>query len=120
MSELRCYEDLDSFGAETEDALEDLQQDLYHRLVEERGSNIDDRDRGLGIEDLLSGVLDPGLKYLVEHELRKDARVLAVEAILSEGDAAGTYRLDIKVQADEGELGITLESDAAGNVRRVA
>lgn len=119
MSELRCYEDLDSFGAETTDELEDLAQDLYHRLIEERGSNIDDPDRGLGIEDLLSGVLDPSLKYLVEHELRRDVRVEAVEATLTEGSTVGSYRIDIKVQANEEALGFALESDAAGNVRRV-
>src|SRR5262249_27844450 len=119
MSELRCFEDLDRFGAETANTLEDLAQDLYHRLIEPRGANLDDPDRGLGIEDRLSGVVDPELKKQIETEFKKDERVHAVSAQITEL-AAGEFRVEIAVQADEGELGLVLVSDAEGNVVRVA
>jgi phage baseplate assembly protein W len=118
MAELRCFDDLDEFGAETIDELEDLEQDLYHRLIEPRGSNLDDPDRGLGIEDMLSGAVDPGLKQRIEAELRKDERVTAVAASITEIET-GSFRIDIEIEANEEELGLTLETDASGAVRRV-
>jgi phage baseplate assembly protein W len=118
MAELRCYDDLDQFGAETVDELEDLAQDLYHRLIEPRGSNLDDPDRGLGIEDALNGPLDPALKQRIEAELRKDVRVTAVAAAITEIET-GSFRIEIEVEANEKELKLVLESDASGSVRRV-
>jgi len=119
MPELRCYEDMDPFAAETADALEDLAQDLYHRLIEPPGSNLDDPNRGLGIEDALSGPVDSGLKQRIEAELRKDVRVTAVAATITQLDTSN-FRIEIAIEADEEELGLVLESDASGSVRRVA
>ena len=119
MREPRCFDDASPFGVETSDELEELAQDLYHRLIEPRGSNIDDPDRGLGIEDMLSGEIDPGLKQRIEAELQKDERVTLAAASISEIEE-GSFRIDIQVEADEDELGLTLEYDAAGVLRRVA
>lgn len=119
MAEMRCFEDLDAFGAETVDELEDLAQDLFHRLIEPLGSNLDDPNRGLGIEEMLSGPVDSGLKTRIEEELRKDPRVTAALALITEIET-GRFRIEIRVQPDEGELGFALESDASGAVRRVA
>jgi phage baseplate assembly protein W len=119
MADLRCFDDLDAFGAETSDALEELEQDLYHRLIEPRGSNLDDPDRGLGIEDMLSGEVDPGLKQRIEAELRKDERVTAVSASITE-IATGSFRIEVHIEANEEVLGLVLETDAAGGIRRAA
>lgn len=118
MPEIRCFEDMDQFGAETRDELEDLAQDLYHRLIEPRGSNLDDPDRGLGIEERLSGPVDPTLPSDIERELAKDERVDRVSARITELEA-GRFRVDIQVIADEQEIGLTLETDASGAVVRV-
>ncbi|MBX3218923.1 MAG: hypothetical protein KF795_00305 [Labilithrix sp.] len=119
MRELRCFDDASPFGAETADELEELAQDLYHRLIEPRGANIDDPDRGLGIEDMLSGELDPSLTRRIEAELQKDERVTLVAATIAEIEE-GSFRIDIQIEADDDELGLTLEYDAAGVLRRVA
>lgn len=118
MPEIRCYADVDRFGAETLDELEDLEQDLYHRLIEQRGSNLDDPDRGLGIEDMLSGTVESTWKTKIEAELRKDERVTAVAATITQIDTS-IFRIEIQVEADEEELGLVLEADASGSVRRV-
>jgi hypothetical protein len=118
MPEIRCYDDVDQFGAETVDEYEELLQDCYHRLIEEPGSNIDDPDRGLGIEDMLSGPLDPLLKQRIEAELRKDERVSSSAATITEIEA-GSFRIEIQIEVDESVVGLVLETDAAGSIRRV-
>lgn len=118
MADMRCYDDADPFGAECLDPLEELEQDLYHRLIEPRGANLDDPGRGLGIEDMLSGPFDSGLKRDIESELRNDPRVNAVEASLTEL-SDGAVRIEIRVEANEGVIGMTLQSDGAGNIVRV-
>lgn len=117
--EIRAFDDVDRFGAETEDELENLEQDLFHRLIEPRGSNIDDPDRGLGLEDMLSGPVDSRLKKKIEVELLKDERVTAVTAEITEIEE-GSFRIEISVEANEKEINLVLFSDAGGNVRRVS
>lgn len=119
MAEIRCFEDMDQFGGETVDELEDLTQDLYHRLIEPRGSNIDDPERGLGIEEMLSGAIDGSLKSKIEIELARDPRVVAVAAAITEIEA-GSYRVAIDVAVDEGELGLVLDINPDGTVRRTS
>jgi hypothetical protein len=118
--EIRCFDDMDPYGAEVSDAFEDLVQDCYHRLIEPPGSNIDDPARGLGLEDMLSGPIDSisGLKKKIENELEKDDRVTSAAATITEIDS-NSFRIDIRIVADEQVLGLVLQSDAAGNVIRV-
>lgn len=118
MADLRGYDDLDAFGEETVDELEDLEQDIYHRLIEPRGSNIDDPDRGLGIEDRLGGIVDPSLAQDIEDELRKDERVSNVSARVTELDSS-RYQIDIQVAVNEEKLSLTFQTDASGNLIRI-
>ncbi len=67
---------------------------------------------------MLSGPVDSAWKRKIEVELLKDERVLAVSASITEIET-GSFRVEIEIEADEGELALVLESDAAGNVRRV-
>ncbi len=67
---------------------------------------------------MLSGPVDSGWKKKIEVELLKDERVLAVSASITE-ISSGSFRVEIEIEADEGELRLVLESDAAGNVQRV-
>ncbi len=123
MVDALCLEDLDLFGTELDDPLAELYQDLFHRLIERPGSNIDDPDRGFGLEQQLSGGVRPAdalvtLQHGIEGELRKDDRVHDVKATVTT-TAPGEYAINIQVQCDEGVMGITLVKDGDG-VRRVA
>lgn len=118
-----CLDDIDLFGAELDDPLAELAQDLYHRLIEAPGSNLDDPARGYGLEGRLSAAGTgqseaTAIEHGIEAEFRKDDRVLDVRAPLS-SPAAGEYRVDIQIMADEGKLGIVLVKDGSG-VRRIA
>lgn len=122
MVDALCLDDMDLFGGEIDDPLEELAQDLYHRIIEEPGSNLDDPARGFGLEGRLSGSGRPGtlstsLQHGLEAEMRKDGRVHDARATVS-NPAAGEYRVELEIVADEGALGITLVKDGAG-VRRV-
>lgn len=123
MVDALCMDDLDQFGTELDDPLEELWQDLYHRLIESPGSNLDDPDRGYGLEGRLSSasrhdILGASTKHGIEMELRKDPGVQNARATVTE-TAANEYRLQLEIVADEGELHITLVRDGDG-VRRVA
>lgn len=115
-----CFEDLDLGGQEIDDPLAELEQDIFHRLIERPGENIDDPDRGVGLLDALSGPIDNDLARRIEADLHKDSRISAVRAVISaiEG-GVGQYRIQVFVVVDEQELAIELESDGAGGVRRV-
>lgn len=122
MVDALCLDDLDLFGGEIDDPLEELAQDLYHRIIEAPGSNLDDPARGFGIEGRLSGAgragtLTTSIQHGLEAELRKDDRVHDAKATITT-PAPGEYRIDIQIVADEGALGITLVKDGSG-VRRV-
>ena len=119
MTDLLAIDDLDAYATETSDPLDELAQDLYHRLIEPPGSNLDDPDRGLGLEDALSGPFDvPSLKARIEAEMRKDLRVDAAVATLTTPEA-GVVLVDLAIEADAEQLGITVRSDASG-IRRLA
>ncbi len=122
MVDARCLDDLDLFGEELDDPLEELYQDLYHRLIEPPGSNLDDPARGYGLATRLSGSgrkaeLPSTIKHGIEGEFRKDNRVHDCRADVTE-TAPGEYAIAIAIDADEGALRIRLEASATG-VRRV-
>ena len=75
--DLVCMDDLDPFAAETTSDLQNLQQDVYHILIEEPGSNPDDETRGVGIEGLLSGTSVDLLAAAssIDAQLEKDDRI---------------------------------------------
>ena len=123
MADALCIDDLDLFGTELNDPLQELAQDLYHRIIEAPGSNLDDPARGYGLAGRLSGAgrssdLLTSIRHGIEAELRKDDRVLDVRATV-ESPATGEYEVTVEIVANEGVLGIKLEADGNG-VRRVA
>ncbi len=123
MVDALALDDLDQFGGEIDDPLLELAQDLYHRIIEAPGSNLDDPARGYGLEGRLSSggrtaSFLTDIQHGLEAEMRKDSRVLEVRASVS-SPATGEYEAHIQIVADEGELGIKLEADGSG-VRRVA
>jgi hypothetical protein len=112
--DLVCLDDLDANASETTSDLQTLIQDVYHVLIEIYGSNIDDVDRGLNVEGMLSSDASdlPTLCLNAEQQLGQDARIAAVSVTSSyvpPGGKAqdgtllpnGGYLLDVDIQPDQ-------------------
>lgn len=111
VADLLCWDDIDLEATETDDPLEQLRQDTYHRVIESRGENVDDPDAGLGAEDILSSALDPALKLRAENELKKDPRVVSVTAdVVKVADES--YRLDLDIETDSDHITLTVGGDS--------
>lgn len=121
--ELACLDDLGLFADEVASDLQTLEQDVYHILIERPGSNPDDIERGIGIDDMLSGStgkLD-GITHRIEAQLQKDPRVNNAAATLVQIQPGGAlpdgttlpdggYLLEIEIVADQGVLGLSFVS----------
>jgi hypothetical protein len=99
-----------------------LGQDLYHRLITERGTLEDDRDYGLGLHQLLNrGVTQASLVEIagrIRLELEKDDRVDTVTVRLA-FTASNNVALSIRVTAEDPNVGgfeLVLGSTAEGTV----
>jgi hypothetical protein len=114
-----CFDDIDEFGRELDDPIEEFYQDVVHMLFEAYRSNPDDEERSLAIEDALSGPKDRGLKHRIEAKLEHDPRIDAASATLTD-EPGNVIRIELVMKANGQELGITLEYDAAGRVIRRA
>lgn len=117
MADVLCFEDLDQFGTDIDDPIAELEQDVFHILIETPGSNIDDPDRGLGLEDALSGEYDPKHPALIAAGLEKDPRIDAARCVITPREG-GEYEIDISIDVNEQELQISLQFD--GTVLRKA
>lgn len=117
MPDVVCFEDLDEFGRDLDDPVEELYQDIVHMLFESFGTNADAPDRSIGLEDALSAPTDPSLRHRIELKLTDDPRIDAAEATLVSVDDTHT-RIDLKIQANATELGVALIFDGAGNLQR--
>lgn len=117
MVDALCFDDLDEFGRELNDPISELEQDIVHMLFESYGSNPDAPNRSIGLEDALSGPVDPGLKHRIERKLSDDVRIIGAQATLTQLDN-GSVQIDLKIQANESELGISLVFDGSGNLQR--
>jgi hypothetical protein len=115
--DLVCLDDLDEFASETDDELEQLAQDIEHRLLEDYGSNPDDEDRGVGLMSRLSGHDDATMiARLIEADLVKDERIFTCVATVSlevDGNAGALATLDLEVTTADGllKLGYTANAD---------
>jgi hypothetical protein len=119
MADVVCYDDLDEFGRDLDDPVTELEQDVVHMLLESYRTNVDALERSIGLEDALSGPTDPGLRHRIETKLSDDPRIDAAKAVLTATDNQ-TVRVDLFLQVNGAELGISLEYDAAGNLKRIA
>lgn len=124
-AEIIGFDDLDPNMAETDDPRQQLAQDLYHRLIEERGSNPDDPDRGLGLPQRVNGTVnDDALERDTVEELRKDRRVdvgtvSAKVTRTTNGNRGATVRLDVVAYSNAQEIRVGIVFDDDG-FRRVA
>lgn len=118
--DLVCRDDLDEFASETDDELEQLAQDLEHRLLEEYGSNPDDEDRGVGLMSRLSGTDDPTMiGRLIEADFLKVERVLTCVAQVQRtgvGNEGAFASVDITVTTTDGLLKLGYSANADGTL----
>lgn len=93
--------DLNEFGLDTTSALDELEQDVVHRISEPYGSNPDDRDRGVGVDEFLSGTPDlNGLDRAIAIDLKKDASIDSVSNVITSqtSDQTGvSYSIDTTI-----------------------
>lgn len=97
--DLVCVLDLDPNASETTSDLANLTQDIFHVLIELLSSNPDDPDRGVGIDQYLSGTLDDLAKVprLIENQLDSDDRIDAVSASLVQNAAGSEFPFTIAI-----------------------
>lgn len=124
--ELLCVDDVDRYARELSDPLAELEQDIFHRLIEDPDSNLDanamGEQRGLGLGDLLSTPLAPNLGQLIKAECERDDRVTSASVLVTEqrnGNDVSTVTIRITLTVDIDELNteeyvITLVRDASG------
>lgn len=105
-ADLDCLEDLNPMGLEV-DTKRSLFQDNYHRLIEGKGSNIDDEDRGVGVYAWLNAPILPSYRHLIERELRRDDRNTSViaDVVASSGE---TFTISVEYTYDTETVGIEI------------
>jgi phage baseplate assembly protein W len=106
--DLVCDDDLDLFAGETTSDLQTLEQDVYHVLLETPGSNIDDPNRGIGLEAMLSSAVTTSLSDLartIDAELLKDDRIDASTTTITQL-TDGSYVVEIDVVAGAETVGL--------------
>lgn len=102
--------DSDPLFSETLSEIQNLQQDLGHRLVELPGSNLDfgpTNTRGVGIMMYLNGNAEKlaGLPARIDAEFIQDARVLDSSTTLTQ-EADGSYTIASQVTTRAGVFGL--------------
>lgn len=120
--ELRCLNDLDPYLAECADPVEEFRQDVFHQLLEPANSNIDDPERGFGLDDQISGPLRGGLEKRLAAYYERDARVTKCSASVtrvSNGNAGDTVTIELTFDMSADDLNlegykVTVVKDAGG------
>ncbi len=112
-----CTLDVDPMAAETQSDLETLEQDVFHILIETLGSNPDDPNRGVGVEELLSGKLDDVQKLTgrCEQQLLEDDRIDACKATLTP-QSDWSFILHIEIGVDGTVLGLSYAYSATAGL----
>lgn len=108
-TDLVCLDDLDPFAAETKNDLQNLGQDVFHVLLEVAGTNLDDIQRGVGVEQFLSGTTAnlTNMATIIEQQLLQDNRIDTCHVtITATGDASNTYKVVVNVGVDGSVLGL--------------
>lgn len=107
MTDLRWLDDLDLWGSDTESAEEELEQDVYHVIEQDKDTNPDDKTRGLGVANLLSDVLPSNFLASADTELAQDDRIDTVTASIERTSLDGiteTDVLSVKIQPSDPTL----------------
>lgn len=121
MADGLALDDLDEFGRELDDPLEELVQDVVHMLLETYGSNPDVLTRGAGLIAALSGPANriPVIQSLIETQLVADDRISAASVDIQPTGERGSYAIGLVIQVNAVALAVNLVVDSGGGVRRV-
>lgn len=93
-----CFDDVDTMGEECTSELQVLEQDVYHVIDEDLGSNPDDEERGIGISNYLSGTESDlqALPSIIDAQLKEDDRIDDSTTTVTLNDD-GKYSIDIAI-----------------------
>lgn len=108
-ADLVCDLDVDPFGGETTSDLQNLIQDVTHVISENLGSNPDDPNRGVGIQNYLSGTLTQlqTCAGAIETQLLEDDRIQACSAsIEAQNNATFPYLVKIDITVSGTVIGL--------------
>lgn len=115
--DIRCGDDVDMFARDAA-PLEVFAQDVYHMLITNKMTLLQDPDWGLGLESYLGRPLPKTLAFDVESLVRRDDRVsnakCTIDPVAGERDS---YRLDLQVETEFGFLQMALALSPDGIVR---
>lgn len=117
-----CFDDMDEFGRELEDPLEELVQDVVHGLLETFGSNPDVLTRGAGLIAALSGS-SGGLGTVtsqIDALLKTDNRISSSTVDIQPTAETGSYAINLVLVVNKDVLAVELVVDSGGGVRRTA
>lgn len=112
-----CVLDCDPDANETTSDLQNLVQDVYHRLIEIPGSNPDDATLGIGVQQLLSGTVTNmmGLQQRVPQQLLEDDRISSCDVSIVQ-NPDGSYTLALQLGVAGAVLGLEYGYTAAGGL----
>ncbi len=115
-----AFDDMDEFGRELDDPLEELVQDVVHGLLETFGSNPDLLTRGAGLLAALSGPANRlgAVKAQIESQLNADNRLTSATVDIQPTSERGAYAITMVLGVNTNVLEVTLVVDSSGGVRR--
>lgn len=113
--DIQCFDDLDPFGRDA-DPLETLAQDIFHLVVTNKFTLLQDPDWGFGLEDYLSKPLPQTLAFDIESLIKRtfDQVTDAKCTISKVAGQVDTYRFDLKVEVEGTFLDMALQLSPRG------
>lgn len=117
--DLRWVADMDPFAAETESDLETLEQDVYHLLVQDLGSNLDAPDLGIGVDGYLSGTANAlaVLPGVIDRQLAKDDRIDASTTTITPATEDTNTLIEILLQVGGQVIPINFQWDSTAGLQ---
>jgi hypothetical protein len=115
--DLRWLDDMQIDAAETSGDEEELEQDVYHVIEQDYGTNIDDPERGLGIANMSSQALTTSTKQWEtksDTEVAKDDRCKRVTSTIEVSDDGSTW-IRIEVESNEDVIDVNVPVPTAGS-----
>ena len=117
-TDLVCTDDVDPMATETTSDLQNLEQDVFHVLLEALGSNLDDLTRGVNVAAALSGpsqALDR-LASRIDQQLGQDDRIDTSHSTVTQA-SDGSYRIEIEIAVAGTTLGLSFAFTATGGLQ---
>lgn len=115
--DIRCGDDLDMFARDAR-PLEVFAQDIYHLLITNKMSLLQDPDWGFGLESYIGRPLPSTLAFDIESAILRDDRASKAKcSIVKVPSEADSYRMSLEVETEFGFLNLALAMTPSGIVR---